>query len=131
MPSDNCSKICKCVDSLFVALACAEALEHNAITGRMLREVWADLSREVTPEALEELEFRHPLTYPISEPIAEMAIIISLSDIKDKCGIDTKEIHKTAVEGLEANRKSKFGAAQQKFIEAKSKLLEIAKKLCE
>lgn len=115
-----------------MALACAEALEHNAITGKMLREVWADIKRTgLTQETLEELEFEHPLGYPISEPIAEIAIIISLSDIKEKCHIDTEEIHKTAVEGLEANRKSKFGAAQQKFIEVKSKLLDTAKKLCE
>lgn len=127
----KCSKICDCIEAYTVALACAEALEHNAITGKILREIWADLSREVTPEALEELEFRHPLTYPISEPIAEMAILICLSDIKDKCRIETEEIRKTVVEGLEANRKSQFGAAQQKFVEAKSKLLDTAKKLCE
>ena len=124
-------KICKCVEPLFLALAAAEALEHNAIVSRESQRIGYDVKHLVSEEDFDELVFEHNwLETSIIEPIAELAIAISLRNIKDECGIETDELRKMTIEGCEATRARKFDMAQQRFVDIKSKLLEIAKKLC-
>lgn len=50
----DCS-LCKCVEPLFVALACAEALEHNAVVSRETRNIGRDVKRLVSESEYEDL----------------------------------------------------------------------------
>jgi hypothetical protein len=127
----DCS-LCKCVEPLFVALACAEALEHNAVVGREARSIGRDVQRLISETEYEELTFSHNwLEYPVTEPFAELAFAICVRDMKEKCKIETAEVRKLFDEGVAANEKRNFGLAQEKFITIKTKLLDLAKAICE
>lgn len=51
--------------------------------------------------------------------------------MKEKCKIETDEVRKLFDEGVAANEKRNFGLAQEKFSTIKTKLLDLAKEICE
>ena len=123
--------ICGCIEAYTVALACAEAMEHNAVVGKECRYIGESVKRLVSEEEFDELVFEHDwLEQPISEPIAGLAFAIALRDIREKCHADTTEIKQTFQEGVEGNNKSHYGVAQTKFIDVKTKLMNMAVEIC-
>jgi hypothetical protein len=119
---------------VFVALACAEAMEHNAVVSKEEKSIGENIKRLVSDSEYERLVYEHQsLETPITEPIAELAFHLSMGTIEDKCHAPTESVDKLIKmfnDSLEAHKKKKFGAAQQGFIEVKSKLLDIAHDLC-
>ena len=125
-------KICGCIEPLLVALACAEAMEHNAIVGKECSQIGKEVKRLVSLDDYDELTFEHSwLELPVIEPLAELAFQISLTDVSEKCKLPTAELKKLFAEAVKDNSEKHFGAAQQKFIEVKSQLLKMATGLCE
>lgn len=128
--SESC-RICGCIEPLLVALACAEAMEHNAVVGKESRSIGENVKRLISDEEYDELMFNHNwLEYPIIEPMATLGFAIAMREIREKCDIATDEIHKLFRDATKANEKGQFGAAQQKFIDVKSKVAELATELC-
>jgi len=128
--SDNC-QICNCIEPILIALACAEAMEHNAVVAKETKTIGENIKRLVSSEEYEDLTFEHGwLEYPITEPLAALAFAISMRDIREKCNTPTDEIREMFTKATKANEKKQFGAAQQKFIDVKSKILSLATELC-
>lgn len=95
------------------------------------KSIGENVKRLVSEEEYEDLTFEHSwLEHSITEPIAGLAFAICMRDIREKCGVSTDEVRKLFIEAAEANEKKQFGAAQQKFIEVKSKVFNIATQLC-
>ena len=128
--SDSC-QICNCIEPILIALACAEAMEHNALVGKEIKSIGENIKRLVSSEEYEDLTFEHGwLEYPLTEPLARIAFAVSMRDIREKCNTPTDEVRKMFMEAADANEKKQFGAAQQKFIDVKSKILNLATELC-
>ncbi len=124
-------RICNCIEPLLVVLACAEAMEHNAVVGKESKSIGENVKRLISDKEYEELTFEHSwLEYPIIEPIATLGFSIAIRDVNEKCGVSTDEIRKLFFEAVDANEKRQFGAAQQKFIDVKSKIADLATELC-
>lgn len=101
------------------------------MVGKESKSIGENVKRLISEEAYEDLLFEHNwLEYPLIEPIAGLAFAISMRDIREKCNVATEETRKLFIEAVEANGKKQFGAAQQKFIEVKSKILDLATELC-
>lgn len=124
-------RICNCIEPLLVSLASAEAMEHNTVVGKEAASIGQDVKRLISEEQYDELLFEHNwLEYPLIEPIATLAFHISMRDVEEKCSIPTSEVRGEFKEATVANDKKQFGAAQQKFIEVKGKILNLATELC-
>lgn len=127
----KCCPICNCIDPILIALACAEAAEHNAVVGKECSQIGERVKRLVSSDEYDELVFEHDwLAYPVIEPLAELAFNVCANDISEKCAIPTAEIKKLFNEAIKDNGERRFGSAQQKLIVVKSQLLEMAKNLC-
>lgn len=117
--TESC-RICNCI-----------AMEHNAVVGKEAKSIGENVKSLISELEYEELTFSHSwLEYPIIEPIATIGFSIAMRDINEKCNIPTDEIKKLFFEAADDNEKRRFGAAQQKFIEVKSKIAELATGLC-
>lgn len=131
--SESC-RICGCIDALLVALACAEAMEHNAVVSKETASIGVNVKRLISDEEYDELMFNHNwLEHPIIEPIAELAFHLSMGAIEDKCHVVAETVDgviKMFDDAREAHNKRRFGTAQQGFIEVKSKVAELATELC-
>lgn len=122
---------CKgCVTWLLLGMTAAEALEHNAIVSGTLRDVGKTIKAMVNPTQWEDIIceldwFEHP----ISEPIADMAILNSLDELEKKCGLDVSKARQLRLEGYEANKKGRTILARARYIELKDELVRLGGKL--
>ncbi len=124
--------ICKCVDWLLVAVAAAEALEHNATVSDMGETLHSALKDVLTEEQLGDLEFKHPLIRGyLTENMAEMALAGSLGSIRSGCGVDISEVKKWADTGFEAIKKRDPETAAYNFTKLKGELVRLAQSICQ
>ena len=98
------------------------------------KSIGENIKRLISEEEYEDLTNEHDwLEHPIIEPIAELAFHLSMGAIEDKCQVAAETVDgiiKMFDNSREAHNKKKFGAAQQGFIEVKSKVAELATELC-
>jgi len=124
--------ICKCVDWFLVAIAAAEALEHNATVSDMAKDLHEALKEIIPEEKLEDLEFEHVLLQGyITENIAEMALAGSLGTIRRECGADISKIKDFADRGFEAVKSRDPFMAAHNFTKLKGELIRLADNICE
>jgi len=127
--------VCPCIEPVIVAVACAEAMEHNAIVSKESRSIGINAKRLLSEDEYDEFTFEHGwLEHPITEPMASLGFHIAMREIRDQCGapkerIDNlKTLYNEAEEQLE--RKGQFEQARRKFTDIKSEILNIAQDLC-
>jgi len=124
--------ICKCVDWFLVAIAAAEALEHNATVSDMAKDLHENLKEILPGKKLEDLEFRHVLLQGyITERMAEFGLAGSLGSIRDKCNVDISEVKKLADSGFEAIKRRDPIAAAYNFNKLKVELVGLAQNICQ
>lgn len=127
---DSCN-ICKCVDWFLVAMTAAEALEHNATVSNMAKELHKDLTKLLSEEELEDLEFRHVLLQGyITEGMAEFALSGALGTIRDKCNANISDVKKLVTSGYEAIKRREPMMAAGNFNKLKGELIKLADDIC-
>lgn len=123
--------ICKCADWFLVAVAAAEALEHNATVTGMAERLHGSLQDELSPEQLEDLEFRHPLIRGyLTENMANMALSGALGEIRHKCDADISAVKERADKGFDAIKERDHEDAAEHFNKVKSDLISLAYEVC-
>ena len=118
-----------CISWFLVAMAGAEALEHNAGVSVALMDIAPMLKGMLTEkewdEVVGELDW---FEHPIDEMTANIAVSGALSNLREQCNVDTTKAHSLFSEGLDALRASKCNIARQKFIDLKMELLSLGQK---
>lgn len=127
-------KICNCIDGLLVAVAAAEAMEHNAVVSKEVRSIGVSIERLISEGQYEELSLEYDwLETPIKEPFAGLAFHLAMGGIEEKCGVESEsvdsliELFDEAEKDVEARR---FRDAQDKFIGIKTQIMDMAGELC-
>ena len=131
----NVCNICNCIDSILIALAASEAMEHNAIVSKEARSIGINTQRLLSKDDYEELSLEHSwLEYPIKEPFAGLAFHIAMDTIKEKCNVAPDRVDFIIDTFHEARKNSekegKFMEAGDKFIGIKTDIMDIAQDLC-
>lgn len=115
---------------LLVAMAAAEASEHNAMVGGTLRDVGKTIKEMVDPAQWEDIVYELDwFERPISEMTADIAILGSLNELEKKCGLDVSKARQLRLEGYEANEKGMTGSARARYIELKDELVRLGGEL--
>lgn len=127
-------KICNCIGELLIAVAAAEAMEHNAVVSKKVLSIGVNAKRLLSEDEYDKLSFEHDwLEIPITEPFAGLAFHVAMGGIREKCGVESenvdslKKLFDEAKKDVDARR---FRDAQGKFIGIKTQIMDIAEELC-
>jgi len=127
-------RICNCIDAIIVAIASAEAMEHNAIVSKESKAIGSNIQKLISQDNYEILTLEHDwLESPIKEPFAELAFHLSIRDIESKCQMPEKRIDSIIElfdQGTESHNKGEHQKAQTIFIDVKNEVMKLAQNLC-
>lgn len=125
------ANVCKCVDWFLVAIAAAEALEHNALISGQMETLTDELKQHISEEKLEDMSFRHALLGGyLTENMAVMALSGSLGEIHRQCGANIDKVKELSSKGYEAIKKRDADEAANSYTNLKVELMRVAQAVC-
>lgn len=125
------ANVCKCVDWFLVAIAAAEALEHNALISGQMETLTDELKQHISEEKLEDMSFRHALLGGyLTENMAVMALSGSLGEIHRQCGANIDKVKELSSKGYEAIKKRDADEAANSYTNLKVELIRVAQAVC-